>query len=50
MPEGKTVDRMAGEEVPKLIRAFDESKSGIEVTELRLTDKDSGIPEVVRSE
>lgn len=49
-PGGSTVDNMAGEKVPKLMSAVDESKPGIVVARLRSTDKESGTPEVERSE
>lgn len=49
-PEGSTVDSTAGEKVPKLMSPVDESRPGTLVALLRSTDKDSGIPEVVRSE
>lgn len=50
MPEGRTVENTAGEDVPKLINAADDARAGLEVTSLRLTDKDPGTPEVVRCE
>lgn len=50
IPGGKTVEKTAGEIVPKLIKAADDSRATLDVTRLRFTDKDSGMPDVVNSE
>lgn len=49
-PAGRTVDKTAGEVVPKLIKAADEYKPGDALARLRSTDNDFGTPKVVRSE
>lgn len=49
-PGGSTVDSTAGEKVPKLISPVDECRPGFVVARLRSTDKDSGMPDVDRSE
>lgn len=48
--EGRTVEKTAGEDVPKLISAADDSRDMSELLRLRLTDKAGGIPEVVRAD
>lgn len=49
-PAGGTVDKTAGEVVPKLIKAADEYKPDDALARLRSTDNEFGTPEVVRSE
>lgn len=49
-PAGSTVDKTAGEVVPKLMSAADECMAETEPTRLRSTERDSGTPAVVRSE
>lgn len=50
IPGGKTVENTAGDVVPKLIKATDDSRAVLDETRLRFTDKDSGMPDVVNSE
>lgn len=49
-PAGRTVDKTAGEVVPKLIKAADEYKPDDALARVKSTDNDFGTPEVVRSE
>lgn len=44
------MEKTAGEDDPKLIKAADDTRAGFELTRLRLMDRESGIPEVVRSD
>lgn len=49
-PEGRIVEKMAGEDVPKLINAAEDSRAGSEPIVLKLILSDSGMPEVVSLE
>lgn len=49
-PEGRIVEKMAGEDVPKLINAAEDSRTVLELIALRLTVRDPGMPEVVRTD
>lgn len=49
-PGGKIVEKMAGEDVPKLISAAEDSRIVFEPMVLRLTVSDPGMPEVVSFE
>lgn len=49
-PEGRTVEKTAGEVVPKLMRAADDARDMSELTRLRLTDNAGGMPSVVRAD
>lgn len=49
-PGGMTVEKTAGEDVPKLMSAADDPRDMSELTRLRLTDKAGGMPEVVNAD